>query len=286
MLSDQAMISTIEIKVWSARSYDDKVSSEIAASKGTEKSAGRYTKQLMPGNTQLRVIGEKLRELRSYHYANTLPWQWKGGQLLPGSHFKEYTKKIADLVQDFDDAVDVFVDPDNYAQAIKDAQGSLGAMFDPTLYPPVGGIKHHFYASVSYTPCPSEGDFRVDCQQEEIDALKAAWRAKEVEITNDATSHLWEKLSGLMAHAQERLNDPDNVFRDTLPKNIKDFTSILSKMNIGEDCALDQLGKEAAVIGNIDPQELRDDPQLRADTADHAKTTLDKIKRQMGAFHA
>jgi hypothetical protein len=285
MLSDQAMIATVEIKTWNARAYDDAVTKEVAQSKGTSPEAGRYNKVLMPGEPMLAEIKTKRAAVRAYHYKNTLPWTWKGGQLLPTTHFVEYSKKIAELVQEFDDAVDAFCDPTYYNNAIDNARITLGTIFDASLYPSAHDIKKHFYCAVDYAPCPNSGDFRVDCQTEEIQRLKDAWNQKEKEIAASATESLWEKLSDMMHHAQERLSDPSNVFRDTLPKNIKEFTDILDKLNIEGDIALADVGRQAAVLGNLDPQALRDDPDLREDAAELARNAVDKINKQMAAFN-
>ena len=278
-------MAKLTINTWSARRYDDKISKEVAQAKGIKKEVGRYNKVLLPDDPQLKKIKTARTELRSYHYAHTLPWEWKGAQLLPGDFFMEYTKRIATLIGEFEKEIDVFCDAAYYQGAIQAAQIELKDAFNPNDYPPVTEIRNQFGATIDYDPVPSAGDFRVDVHAEEIAKLKAAWTVREKAIARNCTEHLWGKLKGLMEHAQERLDDPDNVFHDTLPQNIKDFTDILGKMNIGQDFNLDALGKEAAVIGDLDPQALRDDPQARQDAADHSQSVLDKIKNQMGAFN-
>lgn len=284
MLSSQAVIATLNVSVWNARRYDDKITSEIATAKQTQKSSGRYTKVLMPDEPALKKIKSAVSELRSYHYRHTLPWQWKGGQLLPSKVYMKYTKDMGKLKGDFDKAVSEFIDPDYYQQAVKRAEAKLGGMFRPTDYPPLTQISNEFYVDIDYSPVPSAGDFRVDVQSEELDRLKAAWTNKETEILDAATTHLWEKLSDLMNHAQERLSDPDNVFRNTLPQNIKEFTTLLDGLNIGGDNKLADLGRQAAVLGDIDPDALRSDPGVRADAATKAADLVNQINQQMSAF--
>ena len=286
MLSDRAMIANLTIKTWAAKKYDDKITEDITTNKGIRKSVIRATKVLLPNDPQLKRIKQARQNLRGYHYEHTLPWEWKTTQLLPGEFFMEYTKTIATLISDFEREVDAFCDPVYYNNAIQAASIELKDTFCHQDYPLPGQIRDHFTASIAYSPVPSAGDFRVDIQAEEIADLKAAWTIKEGDITRKCTEHLWTKLHNMMEHAQERLSDPKNVFHDTLPANIKDFTDILSKMNIGEDFDLDAIGKEAATIGGLEPQDLRDDPGLRRAAANTSQSVLDKIKKQMGAFNA
>ena len=286
MLSDSCMIATFTGKMWHGRKYDDEVSKEIAKAKDAKKKAGRYNKVLMPDNALLKQIKQHLAAMRHYHYDNTLPWTWKGGQLLPSEIFLEYTKEMANRIREFDTLANRFCEPAYYDGAKSAAQVEMGKLYCDTDYPDPGAIRKFFYAVIDTDPVPSSGDIRVDLPNEEVTKLKAAWVAKEGQIVQTATEHLWGKLHDLTAKFEERTGNPDNFFHDTLTSNVKNFTDILGKLNIGEDRFLKDIGAEVAKLGEYDVKDLRKDKEVRAEAAEHADGLLDKIKKQMEAFNA
>ena len=75
----------------------------------------------------------------------------------------------------------------------------------------------------------------------------------------------------------EKLADPKAIFRDTLVDNTKELCALLPRLNFMDDPNLEalRLQVEGALIKH--PEALRNDPDLRRDTAVEAKQIMDKM---------
>jgi hypothetical protein len=287
MLNNAAILVTFTGKMWNARKFDGQTTSEVQAAKKAKQKSGRYNKMLMPDDPKLAEIKAHLAATRHYHYAHTLPWEWKGGQLLPSKHYMKYSKEMASMIRQFDDLVDEFCDPSYYAKAIERAKIHLADLFDPIDYPPPQEIRNQFYATVEYAPVPSAGDYRVELAASEVQRLKEDYQERQAKVVQQATQHMYEKLHDLAEHAKERLSDPKKSFHGTLTENIKEFAELVPELNINKDAFLEQAARELRIaIGDKDIDSLRKDEQVRATAAQDATTILDKVKKQMEAFHA
>lgn len=286
MLSDSCLIATLTGKMWQGRVFDSAATKELTEAKHAQMKAGRFNKTLLPDEPLLKEIKQQLAAMRHYHYDVTLPWQWKGGQLLPSALFMEYTAEMSKRINEFDGLADQFCGATYYGDAIQRSSIILGDLFNQGDYPSPSTIRGHFYAVIDTDPVPSSGDIRVDLPQQDVIDLKAKWIEKEQRIVKVATEHLWSKLHDLTERFADRTSDPGNSFHKTLTTNVSEFTDILDKLNIGEDRFLESVGAEVAKLGDYDITQLREDKELRAEAATESAGLLDKIKKQMEAFNA
>jgi hypothetical protein len=80
------------------------------------------------------------------------------------------------------------------------------------------------------------------------------------------------------------LADPKAIFRDSLVDNIKEQCALLSRLNFMDDPNLEAMRQhvEGSLIKH--PDALRNDPDLRRDTAAEAKAIMDKMSVFMGGL--
>lgn len=284
MLNESAVIASFHVRMLQATKFDAAATSKLRSDYGIQDGVAKVKKVLMPEDPLLSEMKTAANTARNYHYDHTLPWQWKGGQMLPSAFYMEYTRAMADFIRDFDDKAEQFCDPGYYPTAVARSLTILKGIADSSDYPDQNNIRAHFFAAVSIDPIPSSGDFRVDLHANELHALEANYRAREQELVQDAREHLYKRLLGYAEHASAKLSDPDARFHHTLPRNIAEFTRICESMNIADDKTLNDLADELAPIGDLDAKDLRDDPELRKEAAETATQTVDKIRRQMEAF--
>jgi hypothetical protein len=94
---------------------------------------------------------------------------------------------------------------------------------------------------------------------------------------------VWKRLHDVMQKAHEKLADPNAIFRDSLIENVKELCSILPRLNVMDDPALEEARLAAiAAIGAYNPDTLRHDPVLRSDKAREAKAVMDKMAGLFG----
>ena len=287
ILSNNAMLTSLNASLWRARKLDKKLTREFNTSKNAAEDAGTYSKALVAKDALL-AVKTVVQEARKFHYENTLPWDNVGWRILPSANYKPWTDAMRKFSQQFDAAVRQFVT--DYPSYVTDAKTTLNGMFDQSDYPDQGSIKSHFSFDTDSQPIPDGSHFVLDLGQKEIDK-QAKKLDKRVQVaTKAAMGDLWTRLHDGVSHMAERLGaykiDPKTgkvtgKFHDTLVGNLTDLCDLLPALNITNDPKLEAMRKKVeANLTKIAPQDLRDDPNAR----DKLAAAAENIADQMGAF--
>jgi hypothetical protein len=94
---------------------------------------------------------------------------------------------------------------------------------------------------------------------------------------------VWDRLYERVKHMAEKLADPKAIFRDTMVENTKELCALLPRLNFMDDPDLESLRQQVESSLLKHPEALRNDPDLRRDTAAEAKQIMDKMSVFMGA---
>jgi hypothetical protein len=131
-------------------------------------------------------------------------------------------------------------------------------------------------------PVPST-DFRVAIASDELTRIQQDVEKRIADAQTTAMKEVWDRLYDRVKHMAEKLADPKAIFRDTMVENTKELCALLPRLNFMDDPNLEQLRQqvEASLIKH--PDALRNDPDLRRDTAAEAKAIMDKMSTFMGA---
>src|SRR5690554_4506518 len=169
-ISDKAMLVKLSVSQWYNRVVDHKVADEIAKRYEVTEQEDKYVKTLLP-RIAVRNIQRAISDLRTFHYANTLPWQDGSVRILSSSNFFHYQQGIAARRAKLDEAVAEFVS--NYPKWLDHARRTKKGLFDETQYPTASGIRDHYKVSITFLPFPNVADFRVDIDDKELERIKA-----------------------------------------------------------------------------------------------------------------
>ena len=286
-LKDTAMLVHPRFKVWSGRKLDKEATKKLCQDAGAKEGAARVNKSLMADEPQIKKIRKLMGQARNYHYDHTLPWEDRnGGRILPTGLFIPYQKQMEKFIDQIRKEIAVFCEESYYKQAVAKGKADLGTLGqDDYEWPSLSKIKYMFEAELDFYPIPDQTDFRVQLGAHDLQRLKASAAQTEKNVIKAATEKLWERLHKLAKLADEALSDPDYGFHKTTPKKIKHFSEIVGALNIGEDRFIEEIAKELAE--GFKPEEVDDikkDPNRRAEAAQKAQTAHEKIKRQMEAF--
>lgn len=279
-INAQAVLSEVNLRVWTGRKLDKKVSEEVDAAKSTKTRAGAYHKRLMADVQSLTEIERVAGEIRAYHYRMTLPWSDNGPRLLPSSSLFEYTDHMKDLKAKFYAAVTAFVN--EYDLQISAMAFKLGDLFDRNEYPTRDQVERKFGADYTLSPVPDAGDFRVDVGNEAMAELREEYsKACEARL-QEATKSLYEKLYDTLLHTVERLGEsPDgkpNIFRDSLVGNMQDLIVDLKKLNLTGDERLEEMRAElASITAGVSADELRKNKEVRNEVRANMQAILNKF---------
>lgn len=276
-LTDRALLVHLNVSQWTARKYDKRASKEVTTAHGAASAAGRFNKSLLPMNDKLENIHKKTTFIRTKYYANTLPWGIDGTMMLPAANYLAFMSDFRKEKGEWESLVQDFLD--EYDQMKLDAQRILGSLYDPADYPNVLELRHKFKMDMAVFPVPS-ADFRVAIGSEELTRIQQDVERRVKEAEQAALKDVWNRLYERVKHIAEKLADPKAIFRDSMVENAREICAMLPRLNFSDDPNLEAMRQqvEASLIKH--PEALRNDPDLRRDTAAEAK----KIMDAMGAF--
>ena len=190
---------------------------------------------------------------------------------------------------EFNQAVTAFLN--NWANVMARAQESQGALFDPNVYPDLTQLRSEFRFRVIYRPVVDANDFRVSMQEEELLRLKESAQQDALESFNTMMREPLVRLREVVAKLAEVACKSDRtvinkktgaeeirppIFRDSVCENIIEEIALLR--DFAEFMPLEVLKVADTVAGTVPtPQELRDDPEKRADVGRQAATLVSVI---------
>ena len=279
-LNDRALLVQLSISQWTARKYDKRVTQQVADANNTTMSAGRYNKSLLPMNDALDHVHKKATHIRTKFYANTLPWGIEGTQMLPTANYLSFMTDFRKEKAEWQMLVQTFVD--NYDQLCLNAQRILGSLYNSADYPSASEIRQKFHMDMAVFPVPAT-DFRVSIASDELTRIQQDVERRVADAQATAMQEVWQRLYDRVKHMAEKLADPKAIFRDSMIENAREICMILPRLNFADDPNLESLRQEVEMgIANHHPDALRNDPDLRRDTAAEAKAIMNKMSVFMG----
>lgn len=280
-LNDRALLVQLNVSQWTARKYDKRASKEVTTAHGAASAAGRFNKSLLPMNDKLDNIHKKTTFIRQKYYDNTLPWGMDGTMMLPTANYLNFMSDFRKEKGEWESLVQEFLD--DYDQMKMDAQRILGSLYDAADYPLRFELAHKFKMDMAVFPVPS-ADFRVSIGSEELSRIQQDVERRVKEAEQAALKDVWQRLYDRVKHMAEKLADPKAIFRDSMLENTREICALLPRLNFSDDPNLEAMRQQVEASLLKHPEALRNDPDLRRDTAAEAKAIMDKMGAFMGSF--
>ncbi len=281
LLSTNALLVQLNVSQWTARKFDKKATKEVADANGTTADAGRYNKSLLPMNTYLEAVHSKTNAIRSAYYENTLPWGIEGTQLLPSANYLAFMTTFRQHKNEWELLVSRFLM--HYDNLRSNARGFLANLYNDDDYPDRNAVADKFKIDMAVFPVPNT-DFRVQLGEAEMGRIRAEVEGRVRDAGAVAMKDAWRRLYERVERLHERLAQHDAVFRNSLLEGAKETCDLLSRLNVMNDPDLEAMRLEVETkLTNFHPDTLRNDPDVRRDTAAAAKAIMDKMAVFMGA---
>ena len=169
----------------------------------------------------------------------------------------------------------------DYPKLKADAQRILGSLYNEADYPTVDELKTKFKMDMAIFPVPAT-DFRVQIASDELTRIQQDVEARVKSAQSTAMNEAWNRLYERVKNMAEKLADPSAIFRDSLVENTRELCALLPRLNFADDPHLEQMRQDVEASLLKHPEALRNDLDLRRDTADEAKAIMDKMKSFMG----
>lgn len=283
-LTDNALLVNLSLSTWRARVLDKKASMEVEKAHGAAAGAVHAHKNLLAGcDAPLKLVHTAASSIRTYFYAQTLPWldgDGTGWRILPSKNFMDFSEGFRHLHSEFDIAVGDFLPA--YAQLRTHIQ-SLGTLFNPAEYP--ADVSHKFRCKIAVYPFPETQDFRVPdaLPLDEAERLKTEWMSANAEAIALVRKEVWQRLHTVVAHMATTLSNPDAIFRDSLVENVVEQVHLAGKMNFTNDPDIDTVRTQVLEeLGALPPQVYRINMLVRAEVASKAAVLAEKIAERCG----
>lgn len=281
-LNDRALLVQLTISQWSARKLDKRATKEVAENHGAIDAAGRYNKSLLPLNDYLANVGTKTGLIRNRYLDNTLPWGIEGTRILPSANYLAFMTDFRKQKSEWEYAVGMFLD--HYGDLKDSARRLLGSLYNEADYPSEQEITGKFKMDMAVFPVPST-DFRVALSNDEMTSIKSDLESRLKQSQQAAMKDVWERLYERVKHMVERLSDPKSRFHDSLIDNARELCALLPRLNFTDDPDLEMMRSEVeAKLAHHNPEILRNNPDLRRDTAEEAKAIMEKMSVFMGGL--
>ena len=272
--TEQAMLVRIDVRTWTGRKSDREASEKTREDFEVKGHRLRSYKDLIDSKP-LRDWSKLRREANDYLYAHTMPWQDEGARILPSVLFFEFADKARQFEERAQTIIEAFFE--DYENAVARARLNLGRLFKESDYPNARLIRSRFRFKARFMPIADSGDWRVDMSEKELKKLRADVESQMKSIHEDAMRSLWDRLYEVVEHMVDRLDNPENKFKDSLVSNLSEVLDVLPKLNITKDPALTRAVLEARKKLIVNPDTLRKDPAVRSATAASAKSLITKI---------
>ena len=246
---------------------DEELTTEIHDRERMDQKAGRYVKQLYPPE-YLKPIQNVAREARRFHNERTVVSSF--GSLLPTVRFEEYRERMESFIHRFNLTALEF--KDLYPQIMDEARRIHNGHFKPELYPAHPNVLEMFGFTLFTAPLPRARDVMVDYLAEDrMLEIRASLEADVARAGVAAGEQIMSRVLACVHKITDRLSEPEAVFRDTLIDNLREVLEIAPALNIASSATVANLIAECRVKLLQSPETLRQSPDMRALTAEHAK---------------
>jgi len=279
-IQNTAMLFTLTIKQWSGKASDKGAARQLATDKSAVSDAVKVSKQLV--FSQLTDDIKKLaNEARQEFYALTLPWMDDGRRLLSAKNYNKAMAKMAQYQAQFEKlAAQVEA---QYPVMIDEARKQLGDLFLESDYPKDITKKYAFAPNVE--PIPSVDDIRVGLGEGERAKIAAELKAQIEAAGTNAKRDIYERAADCVKRIAEALPkfDPDakgkerGTFRDSIIGNVAELIEGLDGLNFDNDQSVTELGNKLRELTKHEPEQLRENPILRAETAQTARDIMETM---------
>jgi len=280
-IQSSAMIVEFSASVWTGRKKDKSASAQITMQNNAASGTANVSKKLLGDCAELREVQDFVANARNQHYALTMPWSDLGQRLVPTAMFFDYQNQMSAFEQEFNRLVQAFLDV--YDWEIIQSRAKLGTLFNDADYMSVYDLERKFRFSVTYSPVPEAGDFRVDMGNEQAAILKTQYQEHyEAQITK-AMGDVFNRTRTYLERLHNSLDDTDvGKRKDGKPKQkrlststfdgVLDMIDMLKACNLTGDTQMEairtKLEEQFRGLGRmpLSPEALREDKHLRAET--------------------
>lgn len=274
------MLVELSISSWTGRKKDKAASADVTIQNSARSGVASVNKKLLGDCAELVAVQKFAANVRTSHYAMTMPWSDSGMRLLPTTMYFKYHEQISALQAEFDRLVEQFLDA--YDWEVVQAQAKLGTLFHRDEYPTVDSLRDKFGFRLSYIPLPDAGDWRVDIENDAQNALREQYSVFYGKQVEGAMRDIWERLHTHLVRFVSQLNVDEEgkkgkIYASTM-ENVLQLTDLLEATNYTGDPSLTLAqNRIRAALDGVDKDDLVRNDGFREDTKKAMQAAIDAL---------
>ena len=239
----RAVLVSLNISIWGARTKDAALGQELARQKHAEDACVRVWKSLLPGCETLGKLASLRTQARRFHYENTFAWQHRGVGMLPVKNITPYTTAVDAYRERFYAMVPTLKGEYEFMQ--ERARVKLGDAYKATDYPSVDSIEDLCSFDVVISPMPGSGiALPPELAEEERRAIERSARESLETSHLEARKDLRQRLFDVVADMEDKLGKPKDL-RAASITHLESMLDLLGRLNMDEDEEFEKLRTDA-----------------------------------------
>jgi hypothetical protein len=210
----------------------------------------------------------------------TLPYPEAGVRLIKQDNIEPFNRQMEEFRLELDEAVAKL--DQHYSELKATARRRLGQLYNSNDYPPsLTGL----FAIDWEFPSIEPPDYLLQLSPTLYEQERQRVAGRFEEAVQLAEQAFLSELARLVTHLTERLTNDGTgqrkVFRDSAIGNLTDFFDQFRQLNVHSNADLDDLVARAQrIVQGVDPQELRDNNDLRQ----HVSSELNRVETAIDAM--
>lgn len=287
-LASSGVLISLDISVWSATKQDRGISDEITTAKRADKSAGRYTKNLLADHPKHKAVVNYRQTM--YNWMKRRTYRWNNSQeLLPSIDMPRFKQEYHDHERQFNNLVDEFIDA--YEGIVSDMAFKQGDMFNRNDYPHKDQVRSKFALNLYVSEVPMS-DFRCNIAQDIAEDLFRTYEKQTADIISSIQGEQANRFIEVMqsiahccgydemplaAGATEVKTKKRKIYDTTIQKALEMCESFKG-FNLTNDSALEEARASLEkLLHNTTPEQLRESDAVRSTVKDGINDILNKF---------
>lgn len=289
-LASSGMLVSLEVSVWSATKQDKAISDEVTTAKKADKSAGRYTKNLLADHPKHKALLNYRQTM--YNWIKRRTYAWNAAQYyLPTTDLPKFMQEYHEHEAQFNATLDDFIN--SYDSIVSDMAFKQGDMFNRDDYPSADQVRNKCRMNLYINDVPMN-DFRVGIAQDLADDLFNTYSRQTESIIKSIVTEQSERFVEVMksishccGYDEVGTDDSGEVrtkrrkIYDTTLEKAREMCESFKQFNLLDSPELEEArAKLEQTLRGVTAQDLRDSDAVR-----HVvKSGVDDVLDKFGSF--
>jgi hypothetical protein len=276
-LSRDAILVKLTVRQYTGRKKDEILSIESAAANNADSKVIDSYLATMGKDDRMPIqkLGTAARQHLNFHSAM---WD-EGRRVVANTGYEKLRTELEAMGMAFNAAVEELVG--RHDELERKARTSLGPiLFDRCGFPTMQTLRDAYGFEIITEPITNPGDIRLrHVSADVVRGIEENTRRVHSGKVGDSLKQLVVRLHEVVDRVATTCATEDAVFRDTMLTNVRALCDVVPSLNLTQDPFISRMTDDiASLIGTVEPKVLRENPAVRKEVADKAKSLAERLR--------